>query len=176
MEQITLFNEAFEKYYQLIHRRINSMVGNTDTADELTQETFSRLVSHIDEMHDIDHTRKWLLTVATNLTRDFIEKNNRMTLFADASELFGNNAPSTNPNNVQNMMAAELLHDVLAYIHSWDDRSQFIFISKIKGRTSKDIAKELQCSTSSVDGKFQRLRNRINQRYSNQWRALYHEK
>ena len=176
MERIALYYEVFEKYYRMVHYRINSMLSDPDASDDLTQETFTRLVEHIDHLNDINHIRKWLLTVATNLTLDYIAKHSRVSLYADTNELFGDNAPTIQPDTVQDMMAAELLRDVFHYIESWDDRSQMIFLSRLNGRTSREIAKELGCSTGSVESKFQRLRGRIESKFANQWRDLYHEK
>lgn len=175
MNRIELYNEVFEEYYSQIHRRINRMISDPDASDDLTQETFARLILHIDTLRDKEHIRNWLYRVAHRLTLDYIDKNKRLFLFADEEELFGEEAAAPHQDTTRNLMAAELLRQILAFVRSWDETSQLIYLGKLNGRTSSDLAEELGCTSAAVDGKFNRLRKRIMRKYSNQWRALHYD-
>jgi RNA polymerase sigma-70 factor (ECF subfamily) len=61
------FDGIFSRWYPPLFRYLNRLTGSEDTADELAQESFVRLLSHpLPE----DEARRWLFTVATNLVRD----------------------------------------------------------------------------------------------------------
>ncbi|MCL1632132.1 RNA polymerase sigma factor SigW [Sporolactobacillus sp. CPB3-1] len=72
------FAELVEQYKNSVFGICLRMVGNTQEAEDLSQEAFIRAYKHIDQY---DHERKfstWLFRIATNLSIDFLRrrKNN----------------------------------------------------------------------------------------------------
>jgi len=61
------FEAAFFSHQASLFRYVNRLVGDTDLAADVVQESFVRLLEH--PLPD-DEIRRWLFTVATNLVRD----------------------------------------------------------------------------------------------------------
>lgn len=61
------YDGLFRRLYPSLFRYLHRMTGDTDTADDIAQESFVRLLGR--NMPD-DEARLWLFTVATNLFRD----------------------------------------------------------------------------------------------------------
>lgn len=62
------FNHLYERLHPSLWRYVHRLVGDGDTADDVVQDAFVRLLSRPDL--DGDSARLWLFTVATNLVRD----------------------------------------------------------------------------------------------------------
>lgn len=62
------FHRLYEALQPSLWRYVDRLVGDGDTADDVVQEAFVRLLSRPDL--DEDAARLWLFTVATNLVRD----------------------------------------------------------------------------------------------------------
>jgi RNA polymerase sigma-70 factor (ECF subfamily) len=58
---------AYEAYQRDIHNFLRASVRNPDAADDLTQETFIRLVREVRGGRTPDNVRAWLYTVAAHL-------------------------------------------------------------------------------------------------------------
>jgi RNA polymerase sigma-70 factor, ECF subfamily len=68
------FEEIFQGVYPSLFRYLHRLTGDPDTADDIAQEAFLKLLGHDSEPAD---TRVWLFTVATNLVRDGARKTKR---------------------------------------------------------------------------------------------------
>ncbi len=55
---------------QAVYRLAYARTGNRQDAEDVTQETFLRLVRSAPEFRDEDHCRAWLLRVAANCAKD----------------------------------------------------------------------------------------------------------
>ncbi|MCO7177067.1 RNA polymerase sigma factor SigW [Sporolactobacillus kofuensis] len=68
------FAELVDRYKNSVFAISLRMVGNTQEAEDLSQETFIRAFNHIDQY---DHDRKfstWLFRIATNISIDFLRR------------------------------------------------------------------------------------------------------
>ena len=87
-EQITT-EAAIDRYADMVYRLALSQMKNTTDADDLFQEVFVRLVSHIQDLKSWEHVKAWLIRVTINCAKkhfeqywnkkvDFIEEPERM--------------------------------------------------------------------------------------------------
>lgn len=67
-ERITL-EEAIDRYADMVYRLALSQMKNTADADDLFQEVFVRLVSHIRDLESWEHVKAWLLRVTINCAK-----------------------------------------------------------------------------------------------------------
>lgn len=67
-EEITA-DGAIERYADMVYRLALSQMKNRTDADDLFQEVFVRLVSHIQELQSWDHVKAWLLKVTANCAK-----------------------------------------------------------------------------------------------------------
>jgi len=61
------FERLFRRYYHPVYRVVYRMLGDDDTANDVTQETFLTLYTHPPQLHtDGEEIRAWLYRVALN--------------------------------------------------------------------------------------------------------------
>lgn len=68
------FDALFQRLYPPLFRYVHRLTGDADTADDVAQEAFVRL---LDRPLPEEEARPWLFTVATNLVRDGARKAER---------------------------------------------------------------------------------------------------
>ncbi len=101
-ERITA-EEAIDRYADMVYRLALSQMKNTTDADDLFQEVFVRLVSHIQELESWEHVKAWLIRVTINCAKkhfgqywnknvDFMEEPERV-----ADESGGYELPEEHP-------------------------------------------------------------------------------
>ena len=87
-ERITA-EAAIDRYADMVYRLALSQMKNTIDADDLFQEVFVRLVSHIRDMESWEHVKAWLIRVTINCAKkhyglywnknvDFLEEPGRV--------------------------------------------------------------------------------------------------
>lgn len=130
--------------------------GNAQEAEDLTQETFVRLIgSHSFEM--ADEAQAFVFRVASNLLRDRGRSQNRMRRFATvpidagAPEKFEPRlVEDINPERV--LIGRENLSEVLACLDELGERTKNIFILfRLEGMRQKEIAAHYGIGLSTVE-------------------------
>ena len=71
MEQI------YEKYFETVSKYLFCLTHNSDTSEELTQETFYRAVKNINKFKGNCKMSVWLCQIAKNLWYDELKKNKK---------------------------------------------------------------------------------------------------
>ena len=72
-EQITT-EAAIDRYADMVYRLALSQMKNTTDADDLFQEVFVRLVSHIQDLESWEHVKAWLIRVTINCAKKHFEQ------------------------------------------------------------------------------------------------------
>lgn len=67
-EQITA-EAAINRYADMVYRLALSQMKNRTDADDLFQEVFVRLVSHVDKLESWEHVKAWLIRVTVNCAK-----------------------------------------------------------------------------------------------------------
>lgn len=60
---------AIDRYADMVYRLALSQMKNTTDADDLFQEVFVRLVSHIQDLESWEHVKAWLIRVTINCAK-----------------------------------------------------------------------------------------------------------
>lgn len=72
------FNELLSRYQDKVYSYIYSMVTNPDVAADIFQETFTKIITKLDETYDEQGKFiQWVMRIAHNSTIDYIRKNRR---------------------------------------------------------------------------------------------------
>lgn len=130
--------------------------GNAQEAEDLTQETFVRLIgSHSFEM--ADEAQAFVFRVASNLLRDRGRSQNRLRRFATvpidagpAEKFEPRLVEDINPERV--LIARENLTEVLACLDELGERTKNIFILfRLEGMKQKEIAAYYGIGLSTVE-------------------------
>ena len=62
--------DAYDAYGTAVYRLAMTFMGRYADAEDITQETFCRLLYHAPAFADENHKKRWLLQVAANLCRN----------------------------------------------------------------------------------------------------------
>ncbi len=86
------FTALVERYQQRIGGYLYRLVGDWETAEDLTQETFMRAHRALPTARVVGAFRAWLFRIATNLARDHLRRRRRirwLPLDSDRMEFAG---------------------------------------------------------------------------------------
>lgn len=72
-EQITA-EKAIDRYADMVYRLALSQMKNRTDADDIFQEVFVRLVSHIQDLESWEHVKAWLIRVTINCARKHFDQ------------------------------------------------------------------------------------------------------
>ena len=61
------FDQIYQSYFESVYRYALSLSGNTQTAEEITQETFFKAMRSLDQFQGNSSLKSWLCTIAKNL-------------------------------------------------------------------------------------------------------------
>lgn len=130
--------------------------GSAAEAEDLTQETFTRLVGS-STFEDVEEAQAFVFRVASNLLRDRARANTRLQIRQTLPiETLGD--AGFEPRLVEGIdpervfIARENLTQVLAHLETLGERTRNVFILfRVEGRKQKDIAALYGISVSSVE-------------------------
>lgn len=72
------FKELLDRHQSKIYSYIYSMVGNAETANDIFQETFTKVITKMDETYNEQGKWiAWVMRIAHNATIDFLRKRKR---------------------------------------------------------------------------------------------------
>ncbi|MGN0335285.1 MAG: RNA polymerase sigma factor [Lachnospiraceae bacterium] len=87
------FQIYYEKYQKMVMKAAECYV-DSDTAEDITQETFLRLHEILDEMPDAK-VKPWLLVVSDHLAKDCMKKGGKKKEIIMPAEVVGENIKET---------------------------------------------------------------------------------
>lgn len=92
-EQITT-EAAIDRYADMVYRLALSQMKTRTDADDLFQEVFVRLVSHIGELQSWEHVKAWLIRVTINCAKKHFDLywNKNVDYLEDETKLRGEEA------------------------------------------------------------------------------------
>ena len=75
MELEACFNEAIEKYADMVYRIARNQMKNPDDADDVFQEVFIKWMQHREEMQSQEHEKAWLIRVTINQCKSVLNSS-----------------------------------------------------------------------------------------------------
>ena len=79
------FRELVRRYERPVFSLIFRMVRDRETAEDLAQETFIKVLNHIDRYRPEFKLSSWLFKIANNVTIDYLRKRQLDTVSMDGS-------------------------------------------------------------------------------------------
>lgn len=139
--------ELFERHHVAIYRYLLRMTGSRETAEELTQDVFVRVLKGLEQYQERDRERAWLFRIARNLRCDLARRSQRQ--------------PSTSLDDVEAIepQRQELqfsLARALAALGE-DDREAFV-LGEIGGFSYVEIGVICETSPAAVRSRIYRAR------------------
>ena len=69
--------KIYKEYYEIVYKYLFGLTRNKDLSEDLAQETFVKMIKHIDKFEGKSKLSSWLCEIAKNLWIDYIRKNKR---------------------------------------------------------------------------------------------------
>ncbi len=152
--------DAFRHHYPALYRFALRFTGDPDTAEDLVQEAFVRLLDQ--DLPDED-VRPWLFVVAGNLARDHARKRTRRR------RLLETHAPAPRRLEPPERQAerAERIEAVRQVLEGLSERDRTILLMREEGFRYGEIAETIGVKQTSVGA----LVARALRRFSAAWAA-----
>jgi RNA polymerase sigma-70 factor (ECF subfamily) len=152
---------AFRLHYPSLYRFALRFSGDPDTAEDLVQEAFVRL---LDQDLPDDEVRPWLFVVTGNLARDGARKRTRRRRLLEQHRP-GPDGPDSPELSVER---SERIAKVRGVLLELSDRDRTILLMREEGFRYAEIAKAIGVKQTSVGA----LVARALRRFSAAWAAM----
>lgn len=135
--------ELYREYSKLVYNYLNSLCGNHEVAEELTQETFYKAIKGINKFNNECKISTWLCRIAKNTWIDFLRKEKRKDLISINDEGYIENL-IVEKSFEENIEDKSEIINLYKNIHKLDENTKEVFYLRLKGELSfKDIGKIL---------------------------------
>lgn len=133
----------YKEYITSVYALVLSIVKNKETAEDITADFFIKLWSKATTYKFNGHHKTWLMTLAHNMSIDFLRKNSKELLTEDVSLDYNSY------NSMENEIHNKLLMDTLLSKLKTAER-EVIILHLLNDLTFKDISKILNKPLGSV--------------------------
>lgn len=155
------FDVLFQRLYPQLFRYVQRLTGSVDAANDITQESFVRLLSKPLPERE---ARRWLFTVATNLVRDGARssKNRERLLSAAPVEPQAASLPDEWAER------RETIASVRVALNRLSERDRMLLLMREEGFRYDEIAQVVGVAPSSVGTLIARAVRRFTKVYNDQ--------
>ncbi|MFO0811179.1 MAG: sigma-70 family RNA polymerase sigma factor [Gemmataceae bacterium] len=130
------FGEVVRNYWTTVYRVLHSLTGDGHTAEDLTQETFTRALARWTSFHPGSNLRAWLLRIATNACFDDRRRRKRAKVVPLSEEPAGADWHPT-----RRLETAERAEVVRAALATLTEQTRLVFhLRAVEGLSFREIA------------------------------------
>ncbi|MCD6080490.1 MAG: sigma-70 family RNA polymerase sigma factor [Candidatus Omnitrophica bacterium] len=161
------FNQIHLRYRRKIMNFVYRMIGDIQVAEDVTQETFIRVYTHLDSYHK-GNFAGWIYTIARNLSKNELKRKKKEREVSLESSVSGRENDDfswtdvlSNQKDVQETDARqkELEDRVQQAINKLPFKyREVLILCGIQGLSYKEAAKILNCSVENVGVRMHRAR------------------
>lgn len=142
----------FERHHGALLRYFRRLCGHSQTSEDLTQETFWRILRYRNSFNSGKPFRAWMYQIARNLFYDHVKKNPRSEAFSEESarSRIENTSESEGDvaENVEKTEREQLLQKALALLPV--EKRELIVLCRFEEMPQGEIAALLGCSVGAV--------------------------
>jgi RNA polymerase sigma-70 factor (ECF subfamily) len=165
------FRELIRRYERPVFSLIYRMVRDRETAEDLAQETFVKVLNHIDRYRPEFKFSSWLFKIANNVTIDHLRKRQLDTVSIDGSphaataaeaEATSLNLAARGETPLDEMEARELgsaIERAIAGLRP--EYRACIMLRHVEGRSYEEIAATLDLPLGTVKTYIHRARHEL---------------
>lgn len=136
---------------------INSKVQDRDTAEDIFQDTFIKVIKTIKngQYNEEGKFLPWIMRIAHNLVIDFFRKNNRMPKVRNTEEFDIFQFISDNsPNAEHSMVQDQVVQDLQKLVQELpDDQKEVLIMRLYRDMSFKEIAENTNVSINTALGR-----------------------
>lgn len=141
--------EIYDRHVDTVYRICYAYMKNAPEAEDMTQETFLRLMSCGKAFENQRHEKAWLIVTASNLCKDTLKKWWRHNENLDDYDDLPQNDRET---------SSIVLDAILALPQDYKDA---VYMYYYEGYTTAEIARHLKCPESTVRSRLSRARKQL---------------
>ena len=145
------FDEAFTLHHRAVFRTARAFVRDAGLAEDVTQEVFLKLYSHLDDPPSEEMLRPWLLRVTMNVARNTLRGQNRAVAreekFAEMAVTTGDTVVAAPEEEYERRVEIEAARRALDKIK---EPMRSCLLLKQQGLSYKEIAATLSINEANV--------------------------
>lgn len=141
--------EIYDRHADTVYRVCFAYMKNAPEAEDMTQETFLRLISHEKPFENQRHEKAWLIVTASNLCKDALKKWWRYSENIDDYTYLAQESTET---------GNEVLDAILSLPPDYKDA---VYMYYYEGFSTVEIARHLNCPESTVRSRLSRARKQL---------------
>lgn len=167
----TAFRELIRRYERPVFSLIFRMVRDRETAEDLAQEAFIKVLNHIDRYRPEFKLSSWLFKIANNVAIDFLRKRQLATISIDGSPMAASAAEveatsfdvsARGESALEEMESKELgsaIEKAIAKLRP--EYRSCIMLRHVEGRSYEEIAATLDLPLGTVKTYIHRARHEL---------------
>ena len=126
--------KIYKEYYEIVYKYLFCLTHDKDLSEDLTQETFVKMIKNIDKFKGESKLSSWLCEIAKNLFLDYLRKNKRRSNVIIVKE---NDIEIQSEENIENeYIEKEEKDKIFEKINSLDEISKRVMYLRINGELS----------------------------------------
>ena len=151
-----VLEEVLNQYGNMLFRYALLMLGNTQDAEDVVQDTLLKYWQKAPEFNDKDHEKAWLLTVMANRCRDLLRTRLRRgeTALDSIAEL-----PDVRTNPMENSSILEALTRLP------EKYKKVVYLHYVEGYKVEEIAGMIGKTASAVKMRLKKGRELLGEQY-----------
>jgi len=137
-------NSLFQSNLSVLKGYVVKMVGEQELAKDIVQDTLLKAVLHIQTFEPRAKFSTWLITIATNVYRDYLRKQPK-------TEQLTETIPDRKKQVEEQVILSIAYQEIIQIIMKLPYEKRAVFILKhFQGFTYEEIAKILKCPIGTV--------------------------
>ncbi len=158
--------QIYKEYYPIVYKYLLCLTNDSDISEELTQETFYKMLKKINSFNGNSKLSVWLCEIAKNLWYDYLRKKKVKTVSYDEMKISDS---MINKENLENQyINKEKLDETTRKIESLDTLSKRVLYLRLNSDMSfKEIGKILGRTETWARVTFYRAKQKIKEDYKN---------
>lgn len=122
------FDTIYREYFQTIYYYLRSLTSDPAEAEELTQETFFKVLKAVDQLDTGKNVRAWLFTIAKNTYLDACRKNQRQPHIPLSEQM-----EETTPSFTDRCVEKETAFQIHSLLHEMPEPYKEVFSLRVFG-------------------------------------------
>lgn len=156
------FEQIYNEYSDKIYSYIFLLVSNREMAEDLTQDTFVKVYKNLHRFNGESQMFTWLVSIARNVTIDYLRKHNRFKFFSLEKFQFTSDRLTPHEILVKGENTAKLYQTIKLLKISYQE---VIILRKINEFSIKETAEILGWNENKVKITTSRALNALKKEY-----------
>lgn len=147
--------KVWEEFHPGLKQFILKRVSDEQNAEDILQDVFLKIHTHIDTLRDEEKLQSWIYQIARNVIADYYREHKATVALSEALLL---------PEEpvVADDVVKDLLPSVRTMVDSLpDEYRQALLLTEYEGLTQRELAERLGLSLSGAKSRVQRAREKL---------------